>query len=213
MKRLWTIILAGALGALVATAGAAGAAQPRVAIKTSQGNIVVELYPDKAPKTVANFLAYVKAHQYDRTVFHRVIAGFMIQGGGLDRQLHEKATRGPIANEANNGLKNEEGTISMARETAPNTATAQFFINAANNAFLDHLDVPPEGLTRTTRSGEQKHISPAEADSVFGYAVFGRVVEGMDVVHTIEHVKTTTIGEWQDTPTERVVIESITVLP
>lgn len=213
MRPVWRWLVLCCLAGVFAQVQAEGPTAPRVEIKTSQGTIIVELYPDKAPKTVENFLGYVKVHQYDGTLFHRVIPGFMIQGGGLDRKMHEKATRAAIVNEAGNGLKNEEGTISMARETAPNSATAQFFINASNNAFLDHLDVPPEGLVRTDRLGVQTRIMPDQADKVFGYAVFGKVVQGMDVVHSIEHVKTTTVGEYADTPVDKVVIQSITVLP
>jgi cyclophilin family peptidyl-prolyl cis-trans isomerase len=213
MKAVIRIGVAGALLALATVAFAQGSAAPRVSIKTSQGTIVVELYPDKAPQTVQNFLTYVKAHQYDGTLFHRVIPNFMIQGGGLDAHMTEKPTRAPIVNEATNGLKNEEGTISMARETEPNSATAQFFINAHDNAFLDHQDVPAEGLVRTDRMGVETRIMPSDANRVFGYAVFGKVVSGMDVVHAIEHVKTTTIGEYADTPVKQVVIQSITVLP
>lgn len=213
MKIASKLLGAWVAGALLIGTHAAAATPPRVAIKTTDGTIIVELYPDKAPKTVDNFLTYVKAHQYDGTLFHRVIAGFMIQGGGLDPKLREKPTRGPIVNEATNGLKNEEGTIAMAREPAPNSATAQFFINVGNNGFLDHVDIPPEGLMHADRAGVQSRIMPDQADRLFGYAVFGKVVQGMDVVHAIEHVKTTTIREYADTPVSPVVIESITVLP
>jgi peptidyl-prolyl cis-trans isomerase B (cyclophilin B) len=165
---------------------------PMVLLTTSMGEIKIELYPDKAPKTVENFLAYVKSGQYDGLVFHRVIPGFMIQGGGLDANLNEKKTeRAPIQNEANNGLKNTVGTIAMARTSDPHSASAQFFINVKDNGFLDHRD--------ETRQG-------------WGYAVFGRVVEGMDVVRKIETVPTTTRPPHQNVPKDAVVIQSARVV-
>jgi peptidyl-prolyl cis-trans isomerase A (cyclophilin A)/peptidyl-prolyl cis-trans isomerase B (cyclophilin B) len=167
---------------------AAQAANPRVTLQTSAGAITLELYPDKAPKTVANFLAYVQDGFYAGTVFHRVIAGFMIQGGGFDRQLQQKDTREPVPNEAANGLKNEVGTIAMARTSDPDSATAQFFINVADNAFLD--------FRAPTRRG-------------FGYCVFGKVVAGMDVVERIAASVTGPRGPFsQDVPNPLVGIES-----
>jgi cyclophilin family peptidyl-prolyl cis-trans isomerase len=179
---------------LVAAASSAWAENPRVELKTNMGSFTVELYPDKAPKTVENFVAYAKGGFYKGTIFHRVIDGFMIQGGGFDPDLKQKATRGPIENEAGmaskGGLKNTTGTIAMARTSVPNSATAQFFINVKDNGFLDYRDPSPQGI---------------------GYAVFGRVVQGMDVVMRIAKVPTTTIGAHQNVPQKAVVIESVTV--
>ncbi len=163
---------------------------PKVTLETSMGNIVLELYPDKAPKTVENFLAYVRDGQYDGTIFHRVIPNFMIQGGGMTEDMQEKPTRAPIENEANNGLKNDEGTIAMARTSDPHSATAQFFINVKNNDFLNFSAPTPQG---------------------WGYAVFGKVVEGMDVVHKIEKVQTGSRMGHQDVPLDPVVITKATV--
>ena len=171
-------------------------------IETSKGDITIELYPDKAPKTVENFLAYVREGYYDGTIFHRVIPDFMIQGGGLTEDMRQKPTRPPIVNEATNGLKNERGTVAMARTREIDSATAQFFINVpeahedqgdavADNAFLNHKSKSPRG---------------------FGYAVFGRVVEGMEVVDRIAQVPTTTVGPFRNVPREPVVIERATVV-
>jgi cyclophilin family peptidyl-prolyl cis-trans isomerase len=168
------------------------AADPRVELKTNRGVIVVELYPDKAPKTVANFLQYVKDGQYDGTIFHRVIDGFMIQGGGFDKDMKQKPTRAPIENEAANGLKNDVGTIAMARTADPHSASAQFFINLKNNAFLNFREPSRQG---------------------YGYTVFGKVVTGMDVVEKIAKVPTGNVGPYQNVPGDPVVIESAIVLP
>lgn len=157
-----------------------------VLLETSMGNIKVELYPDKAPITVKNFLAYVKEGHYDGLVFHRVIRGFMIQGGGFTPDMKEKRpAHPPIKNEAGNGLKNERGTIAMARTGVVDSATAQFFINVANNSFLNFTAPTPQG---------------------YGYAVFGKVVEGMDVVDKIKKVKTGNRAGHQDVPLEDVII-------
>jgi peptidyl-prolyl cis-trans isomerase A (cyclophilin A) len=164
-------------------------AHPAVLIKTSQGDIKLELYPEKAPKTVANFLDYVKSGQYSGTIFHRVIPGFMIQGGGYNTSFAEKPTRAPIPLESRSGLKNLTGTIAMARTSDPNSATAQFFINTVDNAGLDYPS--PDGN---------------------GYAVFGKVVAGMDVVKKIEGSPTTTRGPMQDVPQKPTVIESASVV-
>lgn len=164
-------------------------AYPTVLFKTTDGNFRVELYPDKAPKTVANFLAYVKAGQYSGTIFHRVIRGFMIQGGGFTPELTEKPTRAPIALESRNGLKNTAGTIAMARTSDPDSATAQFFINTVNNASLDYPN--PDGN---------------------GYAVFGKVTSGMDVVKKIEATPTTSRGGMDDVPQQPIVIQSATIV-
>jgi len=166
----------------------AQAANPRVLMKTNQGVVLIELYPDKAPKSVDNFLRYVRDSFYDGTVFHRVIDGFMIQGGGFDQNMQQKQTRAPIANEARNGLRNEPGTIAMARTSDPNSATAQFFINLVDNAALN----PPGG-------------------DGHGYAVFGRVVEGWDVVQRIAKVQTGNAGGHQNVPRQPVIIYSIRV--
>jgi peptidyl-prolyl cis-trans isomerase B (cyclophilin B) len=161
---------------------------PVVLIATSKGNIRVELDADKAPITTQNFLDYVNEGHYDGLIFHRVIPGFMIQGGGVDAQMKEKKNKAPIKNEAANGLKNNVGTIAMARTNVVDSATSQFFINVKNNDFLNH-----------------RSPSPAE----YGYAVFGQVIEGMDVVQSIEKVKTGNRGYHQDVPVEAVVINSI----
>ena len=161
-----------------------------VEMNTSKGVIELELDIDNAPITGANFLAYVESNHYDGTIFHRVIPGFMIQGGGLGPGMHEKATREPIENEADNGLKNLTGTICMARTNEPHSATSQFFINLKDNSFLDH--------TEKTASG-------------WGYAVFGRVTSGMEVVELIAGVQTGDVGYHSDVPLEDVVLEKVAV--
>jgi cyclophilin family peptidyl-prolyl cis-trans isomerase len=168
------------------TSSAFAVENPRVTMETSLGNITLELYPDKAPSTVANFLSYVDEGFYNGTIFHRVIRGFMIQGGGFTESMKEKPTRAPITNEADNGLKNERGTIAMARTPDPNSATAQFFINAKDNTFLNFKNKSPEG---------------------YGYCVFGKVTKGLDVVDAIEKTPTTTKGFYQDVPAKPVVIK------
>jgi cyclophilin family peptidyl-prolyl cis-trans isomerase len=172
------------------------AANPRVEFKTTMGSFTLELYPDKAPKTVANFLEYVNSGFYKGTIFHRVIDNFMIQGGGFTADMKQKETRGPIENEAGKasqgGLKNTAGTIAMARTAIPNSATAQFFINVRDNVALDYRDPSPQGI---------------------GYAVFGRVVEGMNVVMQISRVDTGPNGMFQDVPKRPIIIESVTVKP
>jgi peptidyl-prolyl cis-trans isomerase A (cyclophilin A)/peptidyl-prolyl cis-trans isomerase B (cyclophilin B) len=178
---------------LSAAAAAPGAlaADPQVDLKTSAGTIRLELHPGKAPKSVENFLQYVKDGHYDGTVFHRVIDGFMIQGGGFDGSYKQKATRDPIQNEAKNGLKNDLGTIAMARTNAPHSASAQFFINVKNNDFLN----------------------AAAAQDGWGYAVFGRVISGMDVVTKIAKLPTGPGGPFRsDVPRAAVVIQSATVV-
>jgi peptidyl-prolyl cis-trans isomerase B (cyclophilin B) len=163
----------------------------KVRISTTYGNITVALDPEKAPLTVENFLDYVRSKHYEGTLFHRVIDDFMIQTGGLDTDLHTLPTRAPIKNEANNGLSNLEGTIAMARTADPHSASAQFFINTSDNAFLDFRSETPDG---------------------WGYCVFGRVVEGMDVVEKIEAVDTTHRGGHQDVPVENIIIEKTEIL-
>ena len=180
-----------AFAALATTALSALAANPMVELKTNQGEIVVEVFADKAPKSAENFVQYVKDGHYDGTVFHRVIDGFMVQGGGFDAEMNQKSTRAPIENEAKNGLKNDRGTIAMARTQAPHSATAQFFINIADNDFLNHRSPDLQG---------------------WGYCVFGKVSEGMDVVDAIRKVKTGSSGFHQDVPKEDVIIERAEVV-
>ena len=160
---------------------------PVVLMSTSKGNIRIELDAAKAPVTTKNFVDYVNAGHYDGLIFHRVIPGFMIQGGGMDPQMKEKKNNSPIKNEAANGLQNNLGTIAMARTNIVDSATSQFFLNVKNNDFLNH-----------------RSAAPAE----FGYAVFGQVIEGMDVVHSIEKVPTGNKGGHQDVPVDAVVINS-----
>ena len=172
------------------------AANPQVDLDTSAGKIRLELYPDAAPKTVENFLEYVRAKYYDGTQFHRVIKGFMIQGGGFGSDFQQKPTRGPIVNEAEKsskaGLLNVPGTIAMARTSEPNSATAQFFINVADNKFLNYRDSSVAGI---------------------GYAVFGKVIQGMDVVEKIAQTPTAAGGPFpRDVPIEHVVIKSATIV-
>jgi peptidyl-prolyl cis-trans isomerase B (cyclophilin B) len=157
-----------------------------VRLHTNFGTIGLELDKDKAPETVANFLEYVKSGFFDNTVFHRVIDGFMVQGGGFEPGMKQKPTGGMVKNEANNGLKNEKYTVAMARTSDPHSATAQFFVNVADNTFLNHTAETPQG---------------------WGYAVFGKVVEGTDVVDQIRKVKTGTRGMHQDVPMDDVIIE------
>jgi peptidyl-prolyl cis-trans isomerase A (cyclophilin A) len=192
---------AGSLGWLVAlivgahvwaaqpAAPAAAAAPTRVALETSQGRIVVELRPDKAPKTVANFVQYVNDNFYDGTIFHRVINSFMIQGGGFTDAMVQKPARAPVASESNNGLKNARGTVAMARTGDPNSATSQFFINVVDNARLDYPSF--DG---------------------YGYTVFGNVVEGMDVVDKIRAVPTGRRGAFENVPVTTVVIKTARIV-
>ncbi len=188
MRRILTT-LAIILG-LAATARAEGK-NPMVLISTTLGDIKIELDEAKAPITTKNFLAYVNDKHYDGTIFHRVIPGFMIQGGGMDKDMKERSTKPPIKNEAGNGLKNVVGSIAMARTGVVDSATAQFFINVKDNTFLNHTDETPRG---------------------FGYAVFGKVVEGMDIVQKIEKVATGNRGMHENVPTEPVIIKSATVV-
>jgi len=174
---------------MAAGSPAALAADPQVDLKTSLGTIRLELYPGKAPKTVANFLQYVKEGHYDGLIFHRVIPNFMIQGGGMDKNMREKQTRAPIENEAKNGLKNDLGTVAMARTSAPHSASAQFFINTKNNDFLNY-----------------------PGQDGWGYAVFGKVISGMDVVMKIQQVPTGNAGPYGDVPRQPVIIESATLV-
>jgi len=168
---------------------AAAWAAPTVEMQTNQGKIVLELYPEKAPESVENFLKYARDGFYNGTIFHRVIPGFMVQGGGFDEKMTQKPTRNPIRNEANNGLKNARGTIAMARTSQPHSATAQFFINHADNRNLDYPSF--DG---------------------WGYAVFGKVTQGLDVVDKIAQVPTTTSGMYQNVPQTPVIIQSVKII-
>lgn len=181
MKR----ILISIMTILTISFSATGGENPKVDLQTSKGKIVLELYADKAPGTVKNFLTYVDAGFYNGTIFHRVIPGFMIQGGGFTVDMNKKETRPAIKNEADNGLRNERGTIAMARTPNPHSATAQFFINTVNNSSLNHTSKSTQG---------------------WGYAVFGRVTEGMAVVDAISGMKTGTRGPFRDVPADPVVI-------
>jgi len=183
MKQLIAgLLLSGFLGTLFA-------ANPMVELRTSEGPVTIELYQDKAPKSVANFLAYVRSGHYQGTIFHRVIDGFMVQGGGFDAAMQQKPTGAPIENEAKNGLKNAVGTLAMARTSNPHSATAQFFINVADNRFLDY-----------------------PGSDGWGYAVFGKVTQGYDVVEKITRVPTTNVGGHQNVPAQPVIIESVRVI-
>ncbi len=185
--RKW--IFRGLVLAAVLTVGAVSAhaaERSLVKMETSKGDIVIELYPDKAPRTVANFLQYVQAGAYDGTIFHRVIKGFMIQGGGFDQDMSQRPSKAPIRNEADNGLKNDRYTIAMARTGDPHSATNQFFINVVDNAFLNYKAPNPNG---------------------WGYCVFGKVVDGTSVVDAIKAVPTGNRAGQQDVPREPVVIK------
>ena len=184
-SKLFAIILACGLYGLH---GAAAAQNPRVEFKTSKGAIVVEVLADKAPKSAANFLQYVNDGFYKGTIFHRVIDGFVVQGGGFDREMRQKPTRGPVDNESANGLRNDAGTLAMARTSDPNSATSQFYINLVNNDMLNNTPGRP------------------------GYAVFARVVSGMDIVQSIAKVSTANFGPYQNVPREAVLIEAAQVL-
>ena len=207
MTRFSAFLLALTLGTSLATTGcnarepgkqtvstvpqAGQPANPRVLIETSKGNITVELFPGNAPLSTENFLKHVKAGFYDGTIFHRVIPGFMIQGGGMLPDMTEKARGTPITNEADNGLRNLRGTLAMARTGEPHSATSQFFINVADNHFLDHRGKSLEG---------------------WGYAVFGQVVDGMEVADAIVSVPRGNRGPHQDVPLEPVVMHKVTVI-
>jgi len=214
-RRILATLLAGS--ALTLSTLTFAAENPKVELKTNMGNIVLELYPEKAPKTVDNFLRYVKAGQYKGTIFHRVINGFMIQGGGFDKNLKEKPTRKPIPLEAryalDNGLKNDVGTIAMARTNDPNSATAQFFINVVDNDFLNHQILPEGDPVEYTRRGTTKTAPRAEALlATAGYTPFGKVIQGMDVVEQIKAVDVKDAGGMQNVPVKPVVIESAKII-
>lgn len=173
------------------TATTSTIAETQVEFKTNKGNFTVELYPEKAPKTVANFLQYVNDGFYESTIFHRVINNFMIQGGGFERDLFEKPTKAPIKNESNNGLKNEIGTIAMARTSEPDSATSQFFINLKDNAFLDYTSPEPDRI---------------------GYCVFGKVISGIEVVKNIGVTPTGYVSRFSDVPIQPIKIISVKLL-
>ncbi|MDA1339601.1 MAG: peptidylprolyl isomerase [Proteobacteria bacterium] len=187
MKKISKIVLL--IYLLIASHLSLAAPLNKLNIQTSQGNIVIEIYPDKAPITVKNFLSYVEKGFYTGTIFHRVIDGFMIQGGGFTKDMAQKETDAPIKNEASNGLKNDMYTIAMARTSIPDSATSQFFINVGNNSFLDY---------------------PGQDGA--GYCVFGKVVEGMNVVQKMSKLPTTSSGGMSDVPIKRITIQSITKL-
>lgn len=213
------------LAALSLTLALTGQAEtlPRVHIVTSMGSIEVELYPDKAPKTVANFLQYVREKHYDQTIFHRVISNFMIQGGGYDGNYRPRATHPPVQHEGrkalSQGLKNVTGTLAMARTSDPHSATDQFFINVVDNAFLDPTPIPDEDpVAKFEYQGRvYENVARAQllaAPQLYGYTVFGRVTQGMDVVNRIRNVPTGTGGPFPtDVPRTPVIIQSITLLP
>lgn len=185
--RVWSWLMGLCLWCGVQAAQAA----TQVLFETNQGNFVVEVYADKAPKTVDNFLQYVKDGFYTNTIFHRVIGRFMIQGGGFDRELNEKTTRAPIVNESANGLLNQTGTIAMARTPDPNSATAQFFVNVADNQFLNYASPEPD---------------------LVGYCVFGKVISGMDVVFKISNLPTGNQRGFSDVPIRAVVIKRASIV-
>lgn len=185
---LAVFVVAGFQWALAGEKKMTKSANPKVVVETSEGNITIELWADKVPVTVENFLCYTDEKFYDGTIFHRVIDNFMIQGGGMTADMRPKDTREPIKNEAAADLKNDRGTIAMARTQVVDSATSQFFINVNDNDFLNHRDETPRG---------------------FGYAVFGKVVDGMDVVDRIKKVKTTMAGPHRDVPATQVVIKSV----
>ena len=179
------------LGGLLFCASTCTLAAPSVEFQTNQGDFTVELYSEKAPKTVANFLQYVKEGYYENTIFHRVINHFMIQGGGFERDLSEKNTRAAVVNEAGNGLLNQTGTIAMARTADPDSATAQFFVNLIDNQFLDYTGPDPDQI---------------------GYCVFGKVTSGMDVIQKIGVTQTNTVGRYSDVPVKPIIIKSAKLL-
>ena len=208
--------------ALAAGGSAFAAEAPQVKFSTSAGDFVVEVYPDKAPKTVENFLRYVNDKHYDGTVFHRVIDNFMVQGGGFDKRYAQKPTRAPVPHEgrealAKGGSKNVRGTLAMARTSDPNSASAQFFINVKDNAFLDPILIPPgDPVPRFEYQGRvylnEPRATLEKAPQLFGYTVFGKVVSGMDVIDRIKSMPTGPGGPFPgDVPATPVVIEAATL--
>lgn len=216
-------VMATFLAAATAASMAFALAAPKVRFATSEGDFVVEVYPDKAPKTVANFLQYVKDKHYDGLIFHRVISNFMVQGGGFDASYTQKPTRPPIVHEgqaalAKGGQRNIEGTLAMARTNDPNSASSQFFINVKDNAFLDPTVIPPgDPVPKFEYGGRVYENTPRAqllgASQLFGYTVFGKVISGMDVVNKIKATPTGAGGPFPtDVPKTPVVINSATLL-
>jgi peptidyl-prolyl cis-trans isomerase A (cyclophilin A) len=221
MNRRFALVISMCLAC--ASGAALADAAPQVKFATTAGDIVVEVYPDKAPKTVANFLQYVKDKHYNGTVFHRVIDNFMVQGGGFDARYVEKPTRAPVPHEgrealAKGGPRNVVGTLAMARTSDPNSATAQFFINVKDNAFLDPIVIPPgDPVPRFEYQGRvYEKVARAQlenAPQLYGYTVFGKVVSGMDVVNKIKATPTGAGGPFPgDVPKTPVVINSATII-
>jgi peptidyl-prolyl cis-trans isomerase B (cyclophilin B) len=189
---MYKLISTSLLALLLTISTSVFAANPKVRMETTKGVVIIELYPDKAPKTVENFLRYVDAGKYDGTIFHRVIKGFMNQGGGFTPDYKKADTFAPIMNEADNGLKNTRGTIAMARTSDPNSATNQFFINTVDNTFLNHSSKTPRG---------------------WGYCVFGTVVDGMDVMDRIAKAPTGPGGQFpKDVPQEQIIIQKVSLV-
>ena len=188
MKKTLILLVIALLGTTQLTGAQAEMANPRVRLETTHGHIILELDPKAAPKTVENFLTYARNGFYDGTIFHRVIKGFMIQGGGLSRDMHKKQNQSPIQNEADNGYRNRRGTVAMARTNLPHSATSQFFINTVDNPFLDHTGKTPRG---------------------WGYCVFGKVVKGMHVVDQIERLPTGVKAGRRDVPLAPPVINRV----
>jgi peptidyl-prolyl cis-trans isomerase A (cyclophilin A) len=208
---------------LILSGPAIGADAPRVKFTTTAGDFVIEVYPDKAPKTVENFLQYVKDKHYDGTIFHRVIDSFMVQGGGFDAKYVQKPTRAPVTHEgrealAKGGAKNVVGTVAMARTNDPHSATAQFFINVKDNAFLDPTPIPPgDPVPRFEYQGRVYENTPRaqlmNAPQLYGYTVFGKVVSGMDVVNSIKATPTGAGGPFpSDVPKTPIIINSATLV-
>ena len=218
-----TVLGAAFLASTICASAAYGQATPKVKFATSEGDFVVEVYPDKAPKTVANFLQYVKEKHYDGLIFHRVISNFMVQGGGFDTAYTQKPTRPPVVHEgqdalAKGGSRNVEGTLAMARTNDPNSASSQFFINVKDNAFLDPTVIPPgDPVPKFEYGGRVYENTPRAqllgASQLFGYTVFGKVTSGMDVVNKIKGVPTGAGGPFPtDVPKTPVIIKSATLI-
>ena len=215
-------LIAAFLAAALSASTAFAQAAPKVKFATSEGDFVVEVYPDKAPKTVANFLQYVKDKHYDGLIFHRVISNFMVQGGGFDAAYAQKPTRPPVVHEGQDALvkggpRNVEGTLAMARTNDPNSASSQFFINVKDNAFLDPTIIPPgDPVPKFEYGGRVYENTPRAqlvgASQLFGYTVFGKVTSGMDVVNKIKMTPTGTGGPFPtDVPKTPVIIKSATL--
>ena len=215
-------LIAAFLAAALSASTAFAQAAPKVKFATSEGDFVVEVYPDKAPKTVANFLQYVKDKHYDGLIFHRVISNFMVQGGGFDAAYAQKPTRPPVVHEGQDALfkggpRNVEGTLAMARTNDPNSASSQFFINVKDNAFLDPTIIPPgDPVPRFEYGGRVYENTPRAqlvgASQLFGYTVFGKVTSGMDVVNKIKMTPTGAGGPFPtDVPKTPVIIKSATL--